>query len=244
MIRLLVTVAMLGAAAANAAERIVVSGVARTALVELFTSEGCSSCPPAEQWLADRRADPGLWKDFVPVAWHVTYWDQLGWTDRFARRDFTDREYGYARLWRSESVYTPCFVRNGREWHPGPGAGEGERAGVLRARYDPDQGALEVEFAPATASADLDLAAHAALLGGGIVSPVRAGENRGRTLEHEFVALAVADAALARGAGDFRGTLRLRMPADRGIPHRALAVWVTRRGDPVPLQAAGGWLAP
>ncbi len=220
------------------------AGPARVALVELFTSEGCSSCPPAEQWLADRRADPGLWKNFVPVAWHVTYWDQLGWTDRFARRAFTERQYGYARLWQGESVYTPCFVRNGREWRPGAAAGAEEQAGVLQARYDPAQGAVEVEFEPQPATAELKLDAHAAVLGGGIVSPVRAGENRGRTLEHEFVALAAAEAALAREAGNFRGSLSLRMPADRSIPRRALAVWVTRRGELVPLQAAGAWLAP
>ena len=220
------------------------AGPARVALVELFTSEGCSSCPPAEQWLADRRGDAGLWRDFVPLAWHVTDWDDLGWHDRYARRVFTDRQYAYAHLWGSESVYTPCFVRNGREWRPGPAAGGGEQAGFLRARWDLENGVIEAEFDPAAAAAGLNLAAHAAVLGGGIVSPIGAGENRGRALGHEFVVLAVADAALAREADTFRGRLRLRVPPDRTITRRALAVWVTRRGDLVPLQAAGGWLAP
>ena len=53
-------------------------------LLELFTSEGCSSCPPAEKWLGALREDPRLWHEFVPVAWHVDYWDRLGWRDRFS----------------------------------------------------------------------------------------------------------------------------------------------------------------
>jgi len=55
------------------------SAATRTALLELFTSEGCSSCPPAETWLTSLTAAAGLWKDFVPVAFHVDYWDYLGW---------------------------------------------------------------------------------------------------------------------------------------------------------------------
>ena len=58
------------------------SGPRPVPLLELFTSEGCSSCPPAEAWLGELRHDPGLWRDFVPVAWHVNYWDRLGWPDR------------------------------------------------------------------------------------------------------------------------------------------------------------------
>src|SRR5262249_21741196 len=69
------------------------SGPTRVALIELYTSEGCSSCPPAEKWLGTLRDDNGLWKTFVPVAWHVNYWDKLGWPDRFASREGTQREY-------------------------------------------------------------------------------------------------------------------------------------------------------
>src|SRR5262249_51627062 len=94
------------------------SGPARVALIELYTSEGCSSCPPAEKWLGELSHDPGLWTQFVPVAFHVNYWDHLGWRDALATKIFTAREYAYADAWGAASVYTPCFVRNGREWHP------------------------------------------------------------------------------------------------------------------------------
>ncbi|HSH39027.1 MAG TPA: DUF1223 domain-containing protein, partial [Chthoniobacterales bacterium] len=88
-------------AAATAAEVKFQSGPVRTHLLELFTSEGCSSCPPAERWVSELRANPRLWKDFVPVAFHVDYWDRLGWPDRFAKKAFTGRQQAYAAAWRS-----------------------------------------------------------------------------------------------------------------------------------------------
>ena len=82
------------------------SGPQQTVLVELYTSEGCSSCPPAEAWMSRLQGDPGLWKKFVPIAFHVDYWDRLGWRDRFSSRNWTERQSRYAALWQSESVYT------------------------------------------------------------------------------------------------------------------------------------------
>src|SRR6266481_6608539 len=88
----------------------------RVALVELFTSEGCTSCPPAERTFSKLATHPSLWKTFVPVAFHVNYWDNLGWKDRLASVEFTQRQHTYASGWRSDTVYTPEFVLNGREW--------------------------------------------------------------------------------------------------------------------------------
>ena len=242
MIRLLTLAGLLAAGPAWGADLVICSGPARVALVELFTSEGCSSCPPAERWLAARREDRGLWRDFVPVAWHVTYWDNLGWPDRLAQRAFTDRQYAYAAAWHKESVYTPCLVRDGREWQAGPVGTAGPPAGILRVRYDPATGAANVEFEPASPGAT-ELEVTAVLLGGGMEVAVRAGENAGRSLEHEFAALATVRAPLIRDATVFRATLSLSPAAGR--PARlALAVWVTRRGELAPLQAAGGWIAP
>src|SRR5690242_2519357 len=92
------------------------SSESQTSLLELYTSEGCSSCPPAETWLSRLKESPGLWKDFVPIAFHVDYWDYLGWRDSWSTKAFTDRQHAYARTWRNGSVYTPGFVLNGKEW--------------------------------------------------------------------------------------------------------------------------------
>jgi len=69
---------------AQAADRVFETGPQKTHLIELFTSQGCSSCPPAEAWLSKLKNEPGLWKNFVPLAFHVDYWDRLGWRDPFA----------------------------------------------------------------------------------------------------------------------------------------------------------------
>src|SRR5262249_16012523 len=68
-------------------------------LLELFTLEGCSSCPPAEKWLSALKSSSYLWKKAVPIAFHVDYWDHLGWRDRFAKPEFTSRQQRYAAAW-------------------------------------------------------------------------------------------------------------------------------------------------
>lgn len=223
------------AACATAGEpRVFSSGPGRVSLLELFTSEGCSSCPPAEAWLGKLRDDPGLWRDFVPVAFHVSYWDRLGWADRFASRQFTDRQYAYAKVWGAQTVYTPGFVLDGSDWggHPrSKPSVRGGNGGVLTVEIEAER--CVVRYAP---SGDFEV--HVAALAGGLVSEVKAGENRGATLRHEFVAVALERHALADGRASFV------LPASTltGFPRRALAVWVTRRGTTEPLQATGGWL--
>src|SRR5205814_757208 len=80
------------------------SSDAQSSLIELFTSEGCSSCPPAEKWLSALKSSSDLWKKAVPVAFHVDYWDHLGWRDRFAKPEFTSRQQRYAAAWGGDSV--------------------------------------------------------------------------------------------------------------------------------------------
>src|SRR5438034_11825938 len=85
------------------------SGETQSTLIELFTSEGCSSCPPAEKWLSVLKSNPDLWKKIIPVAFHVDYWDRLGSRDRLAKPEFTSRQPRYAAAWGGDSVYTPGF---------------------------------------------------------------------------------------------------------------------------------------
>ena len=85
-------------------------------LMELFTAEGCSSCPPADAWFSRLKSNPDLWKSYVPVAYHVDYWNRLGWADRFSAPEYTARQNRYAVLWQGNSIYTPEVAVNGREW--------------------------------------------------------------------------------------------------------------------------------
>jgi hypothetical protein len=218
------------------------SGARQTALVELYTSEGCSSCPPAERWLAGLRDAPGLWRDFVPVAFHVNYWDNLGWRDRFASRQFTQRQYALADSWGGGSVYTPCFVRDGAEWHPSSAPGASDKiAGLLVASYDPAGGSCRVKFLHSEKSPG-GYDAHVALLGGGLASNVTAGENEGVRLEHEFVVLSLVDAPMQLDGAAATADIVVTQPETKDASRHALAVWVTRRGELAPVQATGGWV--
>ena len=87
------------------------SGETQSTLIELFTSEGCSSCPPAEKWMSALKSNQDLWKTIIPVAFHVDYWDRLGWRDCFAKPEFTSRQQRYAAAWGGEEG--ECIPR---EW--------------------------------------------------------------------------------------------------------------------------------
>jgi hypothetical protein len=236
-----------GLPATSGSEVVLRSGPKQVPLIELYTSEGCSSCPPAEKWLGELRSAPGLWRDFVPVAFHVNYWDHLGWRDALASKAFTDRQHAYAETWRANSVYTPCFVRAGVEWRPtgvAPAKDSNAEGGMLVLHRESETQQVRVEFTP-TPRTKLGSAweVNVALLGGGIVSDVRRGENAGRALRHEFVVLRLESQLLTRGDdGVWSTTVALAPRTDIAAPRRALAAWINPRGRLAPIQAVGGWL--
>ena len=90
---------------------------AQSTVVELFTSQGCSSCPPADQLLADVQKKHG--DDVITLSYHVDYWDYIGWKDPFATEDYTQKQYKYARAFSTRQVYTPQAVINGRSHFTG-----------------------------------------------------------------------------------------------------------------------------
>jgi hypothetical protein len=184
--------------AAHAGQCISESGAGTVALVELYTSEGCSSCPPADRWLATlgRRYAPG---SVVPLALHVDYWDYIGWKDPYAKREFSLRQRKLSQLQRMALVYTPQVVLQGRDFR-----GWGTKAfdeAVARINAQPAKAGLKLELFRADANG-LDVEASAELVrpaGDAVLylaayqsrleSRVTAGENRGRILTHDYVAL-------------------------------------------------------
>lgn len=240
----LIAAAALLSSTAMAAAQTFESPPQRVALLELFTSEGCSSCPPADAWMSTLLRDERLWQTLVPVAFHVDYWDSLGWQDRFAASAYSTRQRQHVGSGHVRQAYTPGFVVAGDEWR-GWFAGSAlapAHPPVGRLRAVADGPRVEMRFTPLTAP-NADLRAHVAVLGFGLGSHVRAGENAGRALQHDFVVLGMAAVPLqAVDDGSWQGQGRL--PAVRETAGRyALAVWIERVGDPAPLQATGGWLA-
>ncbi len=228
-------------AAADGSPPALRSGPEKVALLELYTSQGCSSCPPADRWLSGLGRNPGLWKQFVPVAFHVDYWNYIGWRDPFSRHGFGLRQRRYATEGGVGVVYTPAVLLNGREWRNWtrgavPGIAD-ETAGILTVKRA--AGFLSVAYAPAV-QPGTELFANVALLGFGMVSNVTAGENRGRTLVNDFAVLELKHVILLRDHGSFRARLREFEP-NEAAANAALAVWINNSGSQKPLQAVGGW---
>lgn len=172
------------------------SGDTKTALLELYTSEGCSSCPPADEWLAEFRTN-GLYPGrVIPLALHVDYWNYLGWEDPFSQKLFSQRQHHMARLNRAHTVYTPQFLLNGRELLRWRYQGEAAIRGV-----GSDRPRADIALTMAHVADRMDISADVrvrdnsnsadvfiVLYENNLATQIRAGENEGRTLQHEFVA--------------------------------------------------------
>lgn len=212
------------------------SGDRQVQLLELYTSQGCSSCPPADDWLNALENHPDLWRRIVPVAFHVDYWDYLGWRDIYAASEYSGRQRRYRTEGGIRAVYTPGFIVNGQEWKgwfarlPLPQASS--PAPALVANLDGMK--LAVQFVRDGRERVL----HAAILGFDIQTPVKAGENAGENLEHDFVVLAHDQHLSSNG----QWNTDLPVARVRDAKRFALALWVSETGSQKPLQATGGWL--
>ena len=198
-------------------------------VVELFTSEGCSSCPPADRLLATLAAtQPVEGAEVIPLGLHVDYWDQLGWRDRFSSGAATNRQRVYSRVFNIDSIYTPQIVVDGRSELVGSD-GNGARRAIERA-LDAAHGRLQVELEPSggdavavsVAASDLPQPSHGdrdelvvAITEDQLKSDVRRGENHGRVLTHVAVvrSLVIGEAKPGDGAMRF-GLSRLPIGTD------------------------------
>ena len=156
-----------------------------TPVVELYTSEGCNSCPPADRWLSGVKADAPV----VALAFHVDYWDRLGWKDRFASLAFTQRQAQQQHSSGARFSYTPQVLIDGADRPDWPGAAIAPRtraAATVDAQLMRDGNHVTATVA-ALPGAPARLAAFWAVTEQGHVSAVKAGENEGVTLHHDFV---------------------------------------------------------
>jgi hypothetical protein len=183
---------------AHAAECVAESGAGTTALVELYTSEGCSSCPPADRWLS---ALPKRYaaERVVPLALHVDYWDYIGWKDPYAKREFSLRQRKLSQLQRLAMVYTPQVMLQGRDFRAWGGRAFDEALTRINAQpaavrlrlrmLAADAAGLEVEASAELLQPAEDAVLYLAAYQSRLESHVAAGENRGRRLSHDYVVL-------------------------------------------------------
>jgi len=225
---------------------------AQTVVVELFTSEGCSSCPPADQVLSRLESPrnpsvvrgkqapisppPGV--EIIALGEHVDYWDQLGWKDRFSSPLFSARQQDYGRAFHLESVYTPEMVVNGQKEVLGSDARAVQEA-IIKAAKDPQ---AQVALAMASAQtvsfsvSKLPPGSHEAeiLLGvteSRLVTPVLGGENGGRELHHAAVVRTLTSLGRLdpRRPGEYSGVAQLNLRQDWDRANLKLVLFVQDR---------------
>jgi hypothetical protein len=186
-------------------------------VIELYTSEGCSSCPPADRWLSQTIArQRSASNDAVPtvaLAFHVDYWDYIGWKDAFAQPAFSKRQSALARSGGASGVYTPQVFFNGkddRSWTRGasPPSLVSARANIaVSAQWRDESVAISGKLANLSTLAG-EARLRYAITENGLITAVKAGENKGETLRHDAVVRAYGELS-ADGNGDFNANVRV-----------------------------------
>ena len=189
-----------GAVLAQQNQCSVTSGATITPVVELYTSEGCSSCPPADKWASTLKgvsANGGA----VVQAFHVGYWDYIGWVDRFAAPAYTQRQREIAAKNNLRSIYTPQAVLDGKDWPRWGGKPDNKdpaRAAISLKQVGTDQFEASVTTLPALLSNNWS--AYWTITEHGHNSKVLSGENKGEFLKHDFAVRQLVQ------AGEYKAT--------------------------------------
>lgn len=222
-----------------------VTGTTAMPLLSLYTSEGCSSCPPADRWLSSFAAGhPGI----AVLAYHVDYWDYIGWQDRFAAPEFSARQQRLVAAAGTRTVYTPQVMIGGDlqvNWRDR----EGLRTALARQRRLPAPAAIDLRAQSGTDRVDVALGAALragarwrqpqlmlALYSDGMVSRVAAGENAGKLLRHDRVVRALYGPWPLQSGKAFSLKRSLPLPGERGS-RIGLVAFIEDAGDGVARQA-------
>lgn len=210
-------------------------------ILELFTSQGCSSCPPADRLLSKLERNPRLAGRAIPLSFHVDYWNYIGWTDPFSSPRWSERQRAYGRAFRSNRIYTPQLVVNGQSECVGSNEAEVMRR-VDRALAVEPAGRVTLAVRPAGADGQLRLqvgaeVARAASAGKtanldlwvavyetGLTTPVGSGENASRTLKNDYVVRRLEKAFTLPAAAGARRSETVTLGLDKRWKRQNLGV--------------------
>ena len=187
-------------AEATEAGRVIEAPASRTVVLELFTSQGCSSCPPADRLLTELGMEAFGGGTIIPLALHVDYWNYIGWSDPFSSAQWSARQNEYARAMSANQIYTPQLILDGKTQLVGSSETavrteiarqlrEDDRARVLIESFHPESEDIKasVNVSRAAGVAGRNLALRVVLFENDLTTPVRRGENSGRTLRNDHV---------------------------------------------------------
>jgi hypothetical protein len=213
-------------------------------VVELYTAQGCSSCPPADRLLTRLLRDPKIASEVIPLAFHVDYWDHQGWVDPFSSHDWTVRQEGYAQAFRADKIYTPQMVVNGRTECNASQEGD-VRQRINQGLGDQNDAVVSLDdvtvASPPTKSADgsvrVKVAAHlsrkipaagldlwVAVTQNGLVTAVKGGENASATLHDDHVVRKMVKAFTLQPTPGPAQTAEIDLPLARGGDLSSFAV--------------------
>ncbi|OUR71597.1 hypothetical protein A9Q78_09365 [Methylophaga sp. 41_12_T18] len=220
-----------------------------THVIELYTSEGCSSCPPADQWLSQLKSKPGLFTKFIPMAFHVDYWNQLGWTDRFSNKANSQRQYQHQQQGHISQVYTPGVMLNNKEWRGWYSNRQDwskaqEKVGILKVNHNTDTNQLNISYTADSKIIEPSMQLNIAILGIGLSNEIKDGENRGQVLKHDFVVLNHQQQTVSMKSELNQQNWQLELPTipTSGQQQSALVVWLSIIDSQAIIQATGGYL--
>lgn len=246
-ISLILSVAFLSLAVgvwARASQSLPSSSGRTPVLVELFTSEGCSSCPPADAFLQKLDRQPVAGEEMIVLSEHVDYWNHIGWKDPYSARFYSDRQSAYGRRLGLESVYTPQMVVDGTSEFVGSDASLADRAfaealrrpklavrlsevalGAASLQAHLEAGALQASFGLAEADVYVAVALNRA------ESQVSHGENAGRTLSHTAVVKSIVKVGTFRQGQTFAQDVRLKVDAGTAARDLRFVAFVQEPGQ-------------
>jgi len=231
----------------NAAECRVESGKNRTALLELYTSEGCSSCPPADKWLS-QLTKLGIGTDkLIPLSLHVDYWNYIGWKDPYSAAEYTQRQRQVAQRNRLRSIYTPQMVFNGRDYRGWRGknikkllneVNAWPAAAKITVNWQPrsDKNITATIASELLGKKDASSKLFVALYENNLVSNVTAGENDGRSLQHDYVVRKMFAISFL-GEKNLSKQITMQIQPDWNKNNLGIAVFVQQSSDGAILQA-------
>jgi hypothetical protein len=241
MIRLLVLSSLISSTAFAAGPIVVSSSERQTAVVELYTSEGCSSCPRADRWLSKLVTTPQQDLDVLALAFHVDYWDYLGWKDRFSSADYTQRQRLLGANNLQRTIYTPEFFVNGIEAR-GSGnildkirqSNQKSAPLALQLTISRDKSELVVALQAPAERGTIDQIHHRYLVyENNLTTDVKRGENSGEVLHHQQVVRYMSVAQSLQTENQHRITI----DPDWQSENIGIAVLVTSSSDRHYLQA-------
>jgi hypothetical protein len=220
-----------------------VSPANRVALLELYTSEGCSSCPPADSFITGLKHGGFDDRQLIPLSFHVTYWDYIGWRDRFAKRQYDERQRSQVILNGSRTVYTPQFMLNGKDYRRLRDLDEDVRrinssaaAYRLKLTAMPQTESIIAGLDISSNDSDKDKAvAYIAFYEHGLTSNVTDGENNGETLHHDYVVRELhGPYVIEQGRGEINTEFALK---DYRLPNSGIVAYIQKLRSSEVLQA-------